>query len=196
MASTGDEPDGVVKCLLVAHCEGVADLFESTCRCAAQWAATHRLDINMAVADTIDEHWLEVPMHLPAVGLIVEIVGGDEAVQFGIIVGRPVDAVLMIAERQMQLGLVELVLHLALVIVEALKRCAQNVEGFVGCFDVIVVAATLEGSLPDVVTAEAWHVGMVAKVHDHVGLALDDVGTDPLEVGSRDSWLGLRVRND
>jgi len=196
MASTGDEPDGVVKCLLVAHCEGVADLLESTCRCAAQRAATHRLDINVAVADTINEHWLEVAMHLPAVRLIVEVVGGDEAVQFRVIVGRPVDAVLMVAKRQVQLGFVELVFHLALVIVETLKRCAQDVEGFVRCFNVIVVAATLKGSLADVVTRQAWHVGVVAEVDDHVGLALDDVGTNPLEVGSRDSWLGLRVRND
>ena len=196
MASTGDETNGVVECLLVAHCEGVADLLESTCRCAAQWAATHRLDIDMAVADTIDEHWLEVAMHLPAVRFVVEIVGGDEAVQLGVIVGRPVDAVLMVAERQMQFGLVELVLDSALVIVKALKRCAQNVEGFVGCFDVIVVAATFKGSLADVVTGQAWHVCMVAKVHDHVGLALNDVGTDPLKVAGRDSWLGLCVRND
>ena len=55
MASTSDETNGVVKSLLVAHREGVADLLESTCRCAAQWAATHRLDVNVAVADTIDE---------------------------------------------------------------------------------------------------------------------------------------------
>jgi len=95
-----------------------------------------------------------------------------------------------------QLGLVELVLDLALVIVETLKRCAENVEGFVGCFDVVVVAATLEGSFADVVTAQAWHVSVVAEVHNYVGLALDDVGTDPLEVDCWHSWLGLRVRND
>jgi hypothetical protein len=37
---------------------------------------------------------------------------------------------------------------------------------------------------------------MVAEVHNYVGLALDDVGTDPLEVDCRHSWLCLRVRND
>lgn len=55
LTAASDEANGVVQCLLVAHREGVADLFESTCRCAAQWAATHRLNINVAVADTIDE---------------------------------------------------------------------------------------------------------------------------------------------
>ena len=96
----------------------------------------------------------------------------------------------------MQLGLVELVLDLALVIVETLKRCAENVEGFVGCFNVVGVSATLKGSFADVVTAEAWHVGVIAEVHDYVGLALNDVSTDPLEVNCWHSWLGLRVRND
>ena len=196
LTSTGDEPDGVVKCLLVAHREGVADLLESTCSCAAQRAATHRLNINVAVADTIDEHWLEVAMHLPAVGFVVEVISGDEAVQLGVIVGRTVNAVLVIAKREMQFGLVELALDLTNVIVVPLDRCAQNVEGFVGCFDVVVVAATLEGSFADVVARQAWHVGVVAKVHDYVGLALDDVGTDPLEVVGRHSWLGLRVRDD
>ena len=99
MASTGDETNGVVKGLLVTHCEGVADLLKSTCRCAAQRAATHRLDINVAVADTINEHWLEVAMHLPAVRCVVEIVGGDEAVQLRVVIRGPVDAVLMVAER-------------------------------------------------------------------------------------------------
>jgi len=196
MASTGDETNGVVEGLLVTHCEGVADLLESTCRCAAQRAATHRLDINVAVADTINEHWLEVAMYLPAVRCVVEIVGGDEAVQLRVVIVCPINAVLMVAEREVQLGLVELVLDLALVIVETLKRCAQNVEGFVGRFDVIGVSATLKGSLADVVTGQAWHVGVIAEVHHDVGLALDDVGTDPLEVDCRHSWLGLRVRND
>ena len=96
----------------------------------------------------------------------------------------------------MQLRLVELVFDLALVIVETLKRCAQDVEGFVGCFNVIVVAATLKGSFADVVTRQAWHVSVIAKVNDHVGLALNDVRTNPLKVDSRHSWLRLRVRND
>jgi len=196
MASTSDKPDGVVKGLLVAHCEGVTDLLESTCRCAAQRAATHRLDVDVAVADTIDEHWLEVAMHLPAVRCVVEIVGGDEAVQFWVVIVCPIDAVLMVAERQVQLGLVELVLDLALVIVKTLKRCAQNVERFVGCFDVVGVSATLKGSLADVVTRQAWHVSVIAEVHNYVGLALDDVGTDPLKVDGWHSWLCLRVRND
>jgi hypothetical protein len=196
MASTGDEPDGVVKRLLVAHRERVADLFQSTCRCAAQRAATHRLNIDMAVADTINEDRLKVAMHREAVLEVVEIVSGDEAVQLRVIVRGPVDSVLMVAERDVQLGPVELVFDFALVIVESLKRCAENVEGVVGCFDVVVVAATLKGSLADVVTAQAWHVGVVAEVHHNVGLALDDVGTDPLQVNSRHSWLGLRVRND
>ena len=134
-------------------------------------------------------------MNSPAVRFIVEIVGGDEAVQFRVVVRCPIDAVLMVAEREVQLGLVELVFDLALVIVETLEGCAQNVEGFVGGFDVVVVAATLERSLADVVTAQAWHVGVIAKVHHHVGLALDDVGTDPLKVNSRHSWLRLRVRD-
>jgi hypothetical protein len=58
----------------------------------------------MAVADTIDEHWLEVAMHLPAVRFVVEIIGRDEAVQFWVIVGCPIDAVLMVAERQVRSG--------------------------------------------------------------------------------------------
>jgi len=99
VASTGDETDGVVKGLLVAHREGVTDLLESTCRCAAQRAATHRLNIDMAVADTINEHWLEVAMHLPAVRCVVEIVSRDEAVQLRVVIRGPVDAVLMVAER-------------------------------------------------------------------------------------------------
>jgi len=121
MASTSDEPDGVVERLLVAHREGVADLFQSTCRCAAQWAATHRLNINVAVADAVDEDWLKVAMHREAVLEVVEIVGRDEAVQLGVVVRRPVDSVLMVAERDVQLGLVELVFDFALVIVELLK---------------------------------------------------------------------------
>lgn len=196
MASTSDETDGVVERLLVAHREGVADLFESTCRCAAQWAATHRLNINVAVADAVNEDRLEVSVHGEAVLDVVEIVGGDEAVQLGVVVRCPVDAVLMVAKRDVQLGPIQLAFDLALVIVESFKRCAEDVEGFVGCFDVVVVATTLEGSLAYVVTAEAWHVGVIAEMHHNVGLALDDVGTDPLQVNCRHSWLRLRVRND
>ena len=55
LTATSNEANGVVESLLVAHREGVADLLESTCRCAAQWAATHRLNINVAVADAINE---------------------------------------------------------------------------------------------------------------------------------------------
>ena len=196
MASTSDEPDGVVERLLVAHREGVADLFQSTCRCAAQWAATHRLNINVAVADAVNKDGAQILMHGEAVLEVVEIVSRDEAVQLGVVVRRPIDSVLMVAERDVQLRLVELVLDLALVIVESLERCAENVEGVVGCFDVVVVAATLKGSLADVVTAQAWHVGVVAEMHHDIGLALDDVGTDPLQVNSRHSWLGLCVRDD
>lgn len=134
-------------------------------------------------------------MNSPAVRLIVEIVGGDEAVQFRVVICCPIDAVLMVAEEEVQLGLVELVFDLALVIVKALEGCAENVESVVGCFDVVVVSATLEGSLADVVTRQAWHVGMIAEVHHYVGLALDDVGTDPLQVNCRHSWLRLSVRD-
>ena len=196
LASTSHETNGVVKRLLVAHCEGVADLFESTCRCAAQRAATHRLDINVAVADTINEHWLQVLMNLPAVRCVVQIISGDEAVQLGVVVGRTIDAVLMIAKREMQLRPVELVFHLALMILKPFKRCAENVKGFVGRFNVVVVAPTLKQSFAHVVTGQAWHVGMVAKVHDHVGLALDDVGADPFQMVGRHSWLRLCVGND
>ena len=196
LTSTGHESDGVVECLLVAHCEGVADLFESTCRCAAQRAATHRLDIDMAVADTVNEHWLQVLMHLPAVSGVVQIVSGDEAMQLGVVIRRPVDAVLMVAERDVQLRLVELVFDLALVIVQSLERCAKNVEGIIGCFDVVVVSTTLEGSLAYVVTAEAWHVGVIAEMHDDIRLAFDDVGTDPLQVIGRHAGLCLSIGND
>jgi len=195
LTATSDEANGVVECLLVAHREGVADLLESTCRCAAQWAATHRLNINMAVADAIDEDGAQVFVNRPAVRLIVEIVGGDEAVQFRVVIVCPIDAVLMVAEREMQLGLVELVLHLALVIVETLEGCAEKVEGFVSGVDVVGVSATLEGSLADVITRQTWHVGVIAEVHNHVGLALDDVGTDPFQVNCRHSWLRLSVRD-
>lgn len=195
LTATSDEADGVVERLLVAHRERVADLLESTCRCAAQRAATHWLDINVAVADAVNEDRPQVFVNCPAVRLIVEIVGGDEAVQFRVVIVCPIDAILMITEEEVKLGLVKLVFDLALVIVESLKRCAENVEGFVGGVDVVGVSATLEGSLADVVTAQAWHVGMIAKMHHYVGLALNDVGTDPLKVNCRHSWLRLSVRD-
>ena len=126
---------------------------------------------------------------------VVQVVGGDQPGQLRVIIRGPVDAVLVIAEKDDPLGLVLLALDGDHVSVVRSQRPAQDVERIVGGLDVGGVAPALESASTRIPARQARHVGMVAKVHNHVGLLVDYVLADPFQVNGGHAGLGLRVRD-
>jgi hypothetical protein len=80
--------------------------------------------------------------------------------------------------------------------VKCFKGFAENVEGFVGCFDVGFVSAPFEGPFVFVPTGKRRHVRMIPKMDYAVRPAIQYVLSDPSEMVVGYTVFGLRVWDD
>ncbi|KWH03696.1 hypothetical protein WT58_23980 [Burkholderia territorii] len=150
----------------------------------------------MIEGDAIENQRIKESLDIPIFVIRhCQIVITNNPFKLGLLVHCSLDSLLMVAKQEESIGIPALLLVSFETINLITNRLIQNIPSMIACIDVLGVSTAFELTLAFVIRGQRLHVPKVAKVDNHVRLAIDNVLTNPVEECNIFVRLYLRVRN-